>query len=140
MFLYNLFQNVPYEWFSFFDGTLCALYIMALTAFYELLHNEGFEKLNSHFLGKSALIEFEFGTYDDNRTTRIVYTFAEEVLTETTLLAAKHTRQRFKLPVGGTRKGFAAPAVVYKRVDCFLQHTLFVLDYHLGRAEFYHSL
>ena len=54
----------------------------------ELFHNERFEKLDRHFLGKSALIKLEFGTYDDNRTTGIVYTFTEKVLTETTLLTS----------------------------------------------------
>ena len=139
MLLDYLFENVPNEGFCLFDRSLRAFDIVALSAFDQLFHNEGFEKLYSHFFGKSALIEFEFGTYDDNRTSRIVYTLAEEVLTETPLLAAEHTRKGFKLAVGGSRKRLAAPAVVDERVHRFLQHTLFVFDYHLGRAELHHS-
>ena len=125
VFLYNIFQYVPNEGFSLF---------------YEFFHYERLKELYRHFFGKSALIEFEFGAYDDNRTARIVYTFAEEVLTETPLLAAEHTRKRFKFAVGRTRKRLAAPAVVYEGVDRLLQHTLFVFNDHIGSAELHHTL
>ena len=36
-----------------------------------------------------------------------------------------------------TANSFAASAVIDKRVDGFLQHSLFVADDDLGRAEFY---
>lgn len=64
---------------------------MAKVALDELVHNEGLEEFKSHFLWQTALIEFEFRTYDDNRTTGVVYTFTEKVLTETTLFTAEHT-------------------------------------------------
>ena len=52
----DLFQNVPNGRFCALDSALCALDIVALTAFNELFHYERFEKLDSHFLRKTALI------------------------------------------------------------------------------------
>ena len=140
VFLDYVLENVPYEGLSLFYGALGALYIVALTTFNEPLHNEGLEKFDCHFLGQTALVKLEFGAYDDNRTTGVVDTLAEEILTETTLLAAEHSGKGLEFPVGRACKGLAAPAVIDERVHGFLKHALFVLYNHVGSAELHHSL
>ena len=57
------------------------------------LHDEGLEQLKRHFLGQTALINFELGSDDDNGTAGIVNTLTEQVLTETSLLTAAASRK-----------------------------------------------
>ena len=83
------------------------------------------------------MIEFEFRAYDDNRTTGVVDALTEQVLTETTLFTAEHTRERFEISVAGAGNGFASAAVVDESVNGFLKHTLFVAHDDVGRAEFF---
>ena len=90
----NVFENVPHCRFSALYGTLCTFDVVADTCVsHEFVHDERLKEFERHFFGKTALIQFEFGSDDDNRTTGIVYTFTEKVLTETTLLAAEHRRK-----------------------------------------------
>ena len=71
----NVFQDVPNHILRrFFYGALCRFNVVALSAFYQPFHNERFEKFDCHFLRQTALINLQFRTYDDNRTTGIVYT------------------------------------------------------------------
>ena len=58
----------------------CSLNIDNSLSFYKAFHNKRFEKLNSHFLRKTALVHLKFRAYNDNRTTRIVNTLTEKVL------------------------------------------------------------
>ena len=48
------------------------------------------EQLESHLFRQTALIHFEFRSYNDNRTAGVVDALAEKVLTETALLALEH--------------------------------------------------
>ena len=84
----NVFENIPHAGFHSLDHSLRALYVMASVVFHKFFHNERLEKFDRHLLGKTALIKFEFGTYDYNRTSGIVDTFSEKVLTETTLFTS----------------------------------------------------
>ena len=137
---YNPFEHVPNHGFHFFYRALCVLYVVADIVLHEFFHNERLEQFDCHFLGQTALIEFEFGAYDYNRTTGIVDALSEQVLTESSLFAAEHTRERFEFSVARAGNGFAAPAVIDKRVNRFLQHSLFVSDDYFGRAEFHQFL
>ena len=134
----DVFQNVPDHVLRFLDCSLCRFDVMALTALYQPLHDERLEKLDRHFLRKAALINFQLGPDDDNRTAGIVHSLAEKVLAETSLLAAEHARKGFELPIGGAAQRLAAAAVIDERVHRFLQHALFVLDNHIRRADFHH--
>ncbi len=58
---------------------------MGQSAGNQFFYNEWFEKLKSHFLWQTALINLKFRTNDDNGTAGIVNTFTQQVLTETTL-------------------------------------------------------
>ena len=88
MIFYDVLENIPHARFHSFDRSLRALDIVANIEFNEFLHNERLEKFDSHFLRKTALIKFKFGTDDYNRTTGIVDTFSEKVLTETSLFTS----------------------------------------------------
>ena len=99
------------------------------------LHNEGLEELESHLFGKTALIELEVRSDDDNRTAGVVDTLTEQVLSETSLLTFQHIRKGFKRPVVGAGNGSASSAVVDKGVNGLLKHSLLVPDDYLGGAE-----
>ena len=76
---------------------------MRQVARHELLHNEGLEQFNRHFLRQSALVNLHFRAYDDNRTAGIIDTLTEQVLTETSLLTLEQVGERLERAV--TRAG-----------------------------------
>ena len=133
----DLFEDVPHLILAGVHETFCALDVVAKVALDELVHNERLEEFECHFLWQTALIKFEFGADDDNRTTGIVDTFTEQVLTETALFAAEHSREGFEISVAGAGNRFASAAVVDQCVDCFLKHTFFVAHDDVGRAELF---
>jgi hypothetical protein len=90
-----------------------------------LLKDERLEKLDRHFLGKTALVQFKRGTHHDHRTAGVIDAFTEQVLTETTLLAFEHVRERTQRTFVGAREGLSATAVVEERIDRFLQACAF---------------
>ena len=90
MLLDNVFKDVPDLCLESFNHSLCRLNIVCKSLFNKLLHNEGLEKLDSHFLRKTALENLKLRAYNDNRTSRIVNKFTEKVLTETSLFTLKH--------------------------------------------------
>ena len=130
-----VFENIPYLIFSVFYKSFRTLYIMAKIFLNQSFHNERFEKFQRHFFRKPALIKFKFRSDDDNRTSRIVDTFTEKILTETALFTAEHSAERFKVTAARSRYGFASTAVIDKSVNCFLQHSLFVADDDIRSTE-----
>ena len=94
--LYYVFKSVPYFGAYSFDFLLCILDVRRILRFNKAFHNERLEKLKRHFLRKSALVNFKRRTDNDNGASRIVDTFTKQVLTETSLLTAKHLRKRFE--------------------------------------------
>ena len=56
----------------------------------KLLDQERLEELESHLGGNSALVHPELRTDDDNRTSAVVDTLSEQVLSETALLTLEH--------------------------------------------------
>ena len=133
-------QNVPDFRADLFDHSLGALDVMREASEHELLHDEGLEELQRHLLGKTALIELQVGAYDDNGTSGVVDALAQQVLTESALLALEHVGQGLQGSAAGTRDRTASAAVVDQGVDGFLQHALLVAHDDVGRAEFEQSL
>ena len=99
MVLDNRLKGVPDLGACLFHFLLGIFYIGCALRFHEALHNERLEKLESHFLRQSALIYLQRRTYDDNGTSGIVDTLAEQVLTEASLLTAEHLGKRFERTV-----------------------------------------
>ena len=141
MSLNDIFKCSPYfgSCCSFYHLS-CALYIVNLVyaQVNKSFHNKRLEKFKCHLLGKSALIHFKFGTYNDNRTARVVNTLTEKVLTESSLLTFKHIGKRFECTVVGTRNRSSVSAVVDKCVNSLLQHSLFVSDDNFGSFKLKH--
>ena len=105
------------------------------------LDDEGFEQFQRHFLRQAALIQLQLGADDDNGTAGVVNALAQQVLTETSLLAAQQIAQSSSKPrFAGARHGTAAAAIVDQSVNGFLQHTLFIADDDVRRAQLQQSL
>ena len=98
--------------------------------------NKRLEQFERHLLRQAALVQFEFRTDGNNRTSRIVNAFTQQVLTETTLLAFQHIRQRFQRTFVGTGNRAGAAAVIKQSVNRFLQHAFFVADNNIRSMQF----
>ena len=83
---HNEFEDVPNNGITTIDDFLRTLHGLDDAAFNEFANNERFIEFCCHEFGQTAFSHFEFGTYNDYGTTRIVDTLTEEVLTETSLL------------------------------------------------------
>ena len=89
-------ENIPHFCCLLFDLLLCALHCLAVSALDQLANDKGLEQLNSHVLWKTAFVELEFWTHNDNRTTRVVDALTEKVLTEATCLTLERISKRLK--------------------------------------------
>ena len=125
-------KGVPNGFLGALNGFSCGFDVLLCLCFNKALHYEGLEQLQRHLLRQTALVHFELRTDYDNRTSRVVNTLTEQVLTETSLLTLKHIRQRFEGAVVGARNRSAASAVVDKGVNGFLKHALLVADNDFG--------
>jgi hypothetical protein len=111
-----------------------------VAALFELVVDERLEQLERHDLGQTTLVQLELRTDDDDRTAGVVDALAEQVLTETALLALEHVAERLERALVGTGDGLAATTVVEERVDRLLQHALLVADDDLRRVELLEAL
>ena len=73
-------------------------------------------------------MQFQFRADDDDRTSRVIYTFTEQILTETSLFTLKSSGQRLERAIVRTAQHAAAASVVEERIDSFLQHSFFVTN------------
>ena len=135
MVLDYVFKCVPNLGACLVNLLLCVSDVGSVLGFNKAFHNERLEELERHFLRKTALINLQRRSYDDNGTSGIVNTFTEQVLTETSLLTAEAFRERLQRTVGRARYGLSVSAVVDECVDCFLKHSLFVLDNDIGSIK-----
>src|SRR3546814_3522350 len=88
--------------------------------------DERLEQLERHLLGQPALVQLEFRTRHDHRPAGIIDELAEQVLTDATLLALQHVRERLQRTLVGASDDDTAAAVVKQRVHRSLQHALFI--------------
>uniref|UniRef100_A0A6J7MSC4 Unannotated protein n=1 Tax=freshwater metagenome TaxID=449393 RepID=A0A6J7MSC4_9ZZZZ len=140
MLLDDVLENVPHLRAAPFHHALGGLDVLGQFEVYQALHHEGFEELESHQLGQAALMQLEHRTGNDDRTTGVVHSLAEEVLAEATLLTLQHVRQGLERAVAGTRYRATATAVVEQRVNGLLQHALLVVHDDLGSTEIQQAL
>ena len=89
----HLLQDVPYLGLYLFHHALGGFYVVGDAQGYQLFHHEGLEQFKRHILGQAALIQFQLGAYHDYGTAGIVHALAQQVLTETALLAAQQVGQ-----------------------------------------------
>ncbi len=135
MFFDDTFEDVPHFGARTFHHAFGVFAMVSFLELHKTFDDEGLEEFECHFLWQTALIELEFWANDDNRTTRVVNTFAKQVLTETTLLTAKEIRERLERTVARTRHRTTATAVINEGIDRFLKHALFVANDDIRRTE-----
>ena len=85
-------------------------------------------------------MKFELRTHHDDRTTGVVNTLTQQVLTETAAFTFDHFGQRFQRTLVRTRHCFTTASVVEQRINRFLQHALFVARDDFRRAQFHQTL
>src|SRR5207302_1915323 len=133
-------ENVPDDGLLLLDHLLGLLDRGAMARGLQLVVNEGLEKLQSHFLGQTALVEPEFGAHDDNGASGIVYALPQQVLPEAALLAFQRIGERFKRPVVRTPQDATAAAIIKERIHGFLKHALLVAHDDVGSMELHQLL
>src|SRR6185295_7682997 len=84
-------------------------------------------------------METQFGTYDNNRPTRIIDTLAKQVLTETAGLAFEHVTEGLQRTAILAGNGATAATVIEQRIDRFLKHAFLVADDHVRRAQLHET-
>ncbi|CAB4933383.1 unannotated protein [freshwater metagenome] len=131
----DLFEDIPHDWTRALHHALCGLDVLRVVEIDEPLHDEGLEEFECHLLRKSTLMQLQLRADDDDRTTGVVDALAEKVLTEATLLALEHVRERLQRTVTRASHWTATTTVVEQRVNGFLKHALLVVDDDLRRAK-----
>ncbi len=128
-------QNVPhhglftlYHFLGGFDGRGQAAQL-------QLAEDERLEQLQGHLLGKTTLVQFQGRAHNDHRTTGVVHTLTEQVLTEPALLTLDHVGQGFQRALVGAGDGAAATTVIQQGIHGFLEHALFVAHDDVRRVE-----
>src|SRR5271168_739042 len=112
MFADDVFENVPNDRLLLLDHFLGLLDGGAMSLRFELVIDERLEELERHFLGQTALVEFQFRADDDDGTAGIVNALAEKVLAEAALLALERVGERLQRAVVRSAQHAAAAAVV----------------------------
>ena len=133
-------EDVPHFRAFAFDFLLRRLDRRGEATALQLGEDEGLEQFQRHLLRQTALVQLQRRTDHDHRTAGVIDALAEQVLTETALLALDHVGERLQRTLVGARDGAAATAVVHQRIDSFLQHALFVAHDDVGRIEFEQAL
>ncbi len=122
----HFFENIPDFRPLFLDHPLRSLNGGRHSVEFELRVDERLEELKRHLLRQATLMQQQFRSNDNHRTTGIIDTLTEQVLTEPALLAFQHIAQRLQRPFVGTGNNASAAAVVEQRVDGLLKHAFLV--------------
>ena len=84
--LHHVLKDIPDDRLTTVHNLLGALHCLHDTALDELTDDERLVELGCHQLWQTAFTHLQLRTYDDNRTSRVVNTLTEQVLTEAALL------------------------------------------------------
>jgi len=136
----HFFQDIPDIAGATVHYFLGALHRFHDAALDELADHEWLEELNGHLLWQTTLVQLQLRTDNDNRTTGVVDTLTEEVLTEATLLTLQHVREGLEGAVGVTPDGVGLTGVVEQGVDRFLQHALLITQDHFRSLDINQAL
>src|SRR4030067_393852 len=96
MLTYNFIQAVPYLSNAFFYQLLCGFNCSYKPFFFKFAEYKRLEQFKRHCLWKAALMQFKFRAYHNNRTSRIINSLSQEILSETPLFTFYHIAQGFK--------------------------------------------
>jgi len=103
-------------------------------------NDEGLIQLQSYPLRQTTLMKFQTGPNHNHRTSRVVYSLAKQVLTESTLLTLNHIAQRLQRPIITAEHRPATTPVVQQSIDRLLKHPFLVTDNHIRGIEVYQLL
>ena len=131
----NFVQDIPNDSFFTLNHFLSGFDGGGQATQFQLAVDERFEQLQCHFLRQTALMQTQVWTYGDNRTTGVVNTLTEQVLTETTLFTFDHVGQRFQRTFVRTGDRTTATTVIQQGIYRFLQHTFFVAYDDVRRSQ-----
>src|SRR6202167_3624389 len=140
MILDDFFEDVPNNRLLLLHHFLGLLDGGDVAGLFEPVINERLEQLERHLLWQAALVELEFRADHDDGTSGVIYALAEQVLPEAALLALQRVGKRLQRAVVGATQHSATAAIVEERVDCFLQHALFVSYDDFGRVQVHQLL
>ena len=68
MLLDHIFKHIPYLRLKSLNHLLCIFNIMCCSVCYKFFHNKWFEQLDCHLFRQTTLIDLQFRSNDDNRT------------------------------------------------------------------------
>ena len=136
VFANHFFQDVPYFGHFLFYQFFGRLHGGGQFALFQFVENKRFEQFQRHFFRQTALVQTQVRTNGNHGTTRIVHPFTQQVLTEATALTFNHIGKRFQRTFIRACHRFATATVVQQAVHRFLQHTFFVANDDVGRAQF----
>src|SRR5258708_4362050 len=140
MLVNHILENVAHYLFLLLDYFLGLLDGGAVPLGFELVIDEGLEKLERHCLRETALIELELRADDDDGTAGVVHALAEEVLPETAVIALERIAQGLERAVVGAPEDAAAAAIVEEGVNGFLEDALFIAHDDIRRAQLHELL
>ena len=86
MTFHDMFQDIPDHRLLAVYNLLCRFYSLHNTTFNQLTDDKRLVKLCSHQFRNTTFTHLQFRTNNDNRTSRVVNTLTQQVLTETSLL------------------------------------------------------
>src|SRR5690606_19927340 len=118
----NFGQNVPHLRQLALNHFLGSFDRRRQTTVLQLAKNKRLEQLQRHLLGQTALMQTQRRSYHDDRTTAVVDSLTQQVLTEATLLTLHHVSQRRQLALVSTGDGPATTTVIQQRIDRFRLH------------------
>ena len=93
MTLHHVLKNIPNNGLAAVNNLLCTLDSLNDTTLDELANDKWLVELSCHQFGQTALTHLQFRTYYDYRTSRIVNTLTEKVLTETSCLTLQRVTE-----------------------------------------------
>ena len=131
----NVFKNIPHLGLKLLYHFLRVFDVMRSSVCNQLLHNKRFKQLDGHLFRQTALINLKFRTNYDNRTSGVIHTFAQKVLTETAGFTFQHVGKGFQGSVSGTCYRTAAAAVIDQGIHSLLKHTFLVADNDIRSAQ-----
>ena len=85
----HILEDVPYLAAGALHHALGVLDVGSDPQHYQPMHDEGLEQLQRHSPGQPALVHLELGANNNHGATAVVHAFAQQVLAEASLLAAK---------------------------------------------------
>ena len=133
-------ENIPHFRWLAFNHLLGCFNGGSETTGLQFAKDKGLEQFQRHFLGQTTLVQAQGGANNNDRTSGVINTLTQQVLTEAALLAFDHVGQRLQGTLVGTGDSAAASAVIQQRVDRFLQHTLFVAHNDIRRIQVQQTL